>query len=391
METLNSHFFIQRKINNYSLSYFSTLSNIDDIHFINDDKYNDFPLNDLFKILKYFNVNENDLKNLKNLFEIIGILLSFSKFGVTKKWNIELKNRLNIEFKKLGLKEKDINNIFNYILYISDFNSRLRDDNGKDMNIFMLKNIDNGNEFILKLIELGASRDVILDDILLKDLTELLNLLGSYNYEELNKIIENRMNDLIVSFKNTVIIDKIEERKKRKIKIKKLNVTHYKKYLNLDLKIFINKCKIDSVNFFMNQANEVIELLPLSFKPIENVLSKLYNKNIDMLTNKLNKLEYNINSMKDVLEIKDMERRNFKKKMNLDGIRNMEMIIKSINEKITLSKDNEADYLNRINKFDHEIENPLIDIITTIINDLTLDLNVKQLMIEKATLEYDLT
>jgi|SRR5229473_307744 len=352
----------------------------------------------LLNNLEDFDISKDDLNNLEEFILTIGELLSVSKLGVTKRGVIELKRNLGIEFKKLGVKVKDIESIVNYISNISELNNIVKDINVKDINVKDFNSGDKkildgngkGEQLLLKLIEIASNKNVNLDDKLLEELIDLFNLLGSYNYSTLNNIIDIKMNKLILVFKNLISIDKREIYRKRKMKIQHLNISHYTKVLNSYLKSFINECKIESVNYFMKRANIINELLPHKFKPLQSVISKLYDKNIDMLSRRILNLEYSKNSMKDLVKIKEDVIRKFKDNVNLDGIRNMDILIKSINDNLRLSNHGIHNYFNRLNKFDIVDSNHLVNILKNIIDDDTLELNERQLMIENATLEYDL-
>src|SRR5229473_878928 len=303
----------------------------------------------LLNNLEDFDISKDDLNNLEEFILTIGELLSVSKLGVTKRGVIELKRNLGIEFKKLGVKVKDIESIVNYISNISELNNIVKDINVKDINV---KDFNSGDKKILD---------------------------GNGKGEQ-----------LILVFKNLISIDKREIYRKRKMKIQHLNISHYTKVLNSYLKSFINECKIESVNYFMKRANIINELLPHKFKPLQSVISKLYDKNIDMLSRRILNLEYSKNSMKDLVKIKEDVIRKFKDNVNLDGIRNMDILIKSINDNLRLSNHGIHNYFNRLNKFDIVDSNHLVNILKNIIDDDTLELNERQLMIENATLEYDL-
>jgi len=75
--------------------------------------------------------------------------------------------------------------------------------------------------------------------------------------------------------------------------------------------------------------------------------------------------------------------------VKLAGIKNLDKIAQWINTQqinIIASSDFEGNRINRMDKFDRDIINPLSDIILNILNDNTLTLEEKQLAIERATL-----
>jgi hypothetical protein len=135
------------------------------------------------------------------------------------------------------------------------------------------------------------------------------------------------MNKLILSFENLINSNKQEFYKKRKLVIRHMTVERYTKELNLYLKIFNGECRLESVKYFMNKLDAIIDLIPSKFEVVRNIISDLYNKNIDKLTSPVKLLQYDRTSMADVKRIRELELTKFKENVKLDGIKNLELIV----------------------------------------------------------------
>jgi len=293
-----------------------------------DDKFRSEELVSLFNFLDEFNVGAEDRKRLEDLILIVGQLLSISKLGITKKGVMELKGNVIDLFDSIGLKSEILYNILKYIDKVSEECSKSRLINYTSNNIKskLVKEYNNNNknmvekymindneEFLLKLIEIAARRNVVLSDSKLQEIIEILNLLGSYNYDDITRIIEGLMNKLMIDFNDIVSQVKKESYRKRKLIVKNMTIDNYTKELDSNFDAFLIKAKEISVNYFTDKSKNLIELLtlpppdnkknllhlPNKYNSIFSVIINLHHRNIERLTKKFDKLlNYNRESMK---------------------------------------------------------------------------------------------
>jgi len=362
-------------INISSIRYMSTLSK-HNISLVND-------FGDIVNSLEIINIDKEELNKIEEVLNIIGRLLSITKYGITKKGHSVLLLNLRKELRNIGLTNIDINKIISTILMKAEDSWNLEKDN-LEINL-------NGIEenFVLRLIELSSRRKVKLDNDKLEELMEFIKLISYYNDEGLNKIIIERMNDLKLSFEETVNLTKREFYRKRKLIVRDLTVERYSKYLNEHLKYFNKHSKLDTVKYFMNKLDGITELMNSKFEVVRSIISDLYKSNIDKLISTVNLLQYDRVSMEGVNIVREWELNKFHGNVKLAGIKNLDKIAQWINTKqINILPD--SNRINRMDKFDSDIINPLSVIILNILDDNTLTLEEKQLSIERATLNYDL-
>jgi len=133
--------------------------------------------------------------------------------------------------------------------------------NNKNINKVENYKINDNEEVILKLIEIADRRKVIfiLSDSKSKiaEIIEILNLIGTYNYDDLTKNVELLINTLINDFNEIVSQDKREFYRKRKLIVREMTHERYSKELEDSLEAFYIKCRQISVNFFTNYSKEL--------------------------------------------------------------------------------------------------------------------------------------
>jgi hypothetical protein len=376
----------------------NNLNDIGDYKLFIDDRFRSEELSKLFGFLDGFNVQIEDRKRLEDLILVVGQLLSISKFGITKRGVAELGRNVIDLFGSIGLKEEIINNIFKHIEKVSEESSKER----LNKSILVVKGynknkghqiykINENEEFILKLIEIADRRKVVLSDSKIAQIIEILNLIGSYNYDDLTKNVELLINKLLNDFKEIVGMEKREFYRKRKVIVRDMTIERYSKDLDSNLSAFYIKCREISVNFFTNYSKNLIELMDERYTVIFDGIVNMHNQNIERLTKKFDKLlDYNKESMKLVSSIKKEGKLNIKKNIKLDSIIQLKEIMDKIDKEYPL--DNKQYNVNtksgKIEKYNLD-NNPLTMIIEEIINDGKLDLVKKQLAIEKALIHYD--
>jgi len=77
--------------------------------------------------------------------------------------------------------------------------------NNNNKNMVEKYMINDNEEFLLKLIEIAARRNVVLSDSKLQgNYWRYWILLGSYNYDDITRIIEGLMNKLMIDFNDIV-------------------------------------------------------------------------------------------------------------------------------------------------------------------------------------------
>jgi hypothetical protein len=375
--------------------------NIENYKLFIDDKFRTEELSKLFGFLDEFNAGNEDRKRLEDLILIVGQLLSISKFGVTKKGVIKLSRNVIGLFESIGLKEEIVNNIFKYIDKVSEESTKgrliqsikvVKGYNNKNINKVENYKINDNEEVILKLIEIADRRKVILSDSKIAEIIEILNLIGTYNYDDLTKNVELLINTLINDFNEIVSQDKREFYRKRKLIVREMTHERYSKELEDSLEAFYIKCRQISVNFFTNYSKELIELMDKRYIVIFDVIINMHNQNIDRLTKKFDKLlDYNKQSMSLVNFTKNIDIVQIKNNIKLDSIFQLKDIMDKIDKEYPLENINNNDNikLGKIEKYTLK-NNPLTTIIDEIIHDEKLNLQQKQLAIEKALLHYDL-
>jgi hypothetical protein len=276
-----------------------------------DDKFRGEELLKLFDFLDEFNISSEDRKRLEDLILIVSHLLSISKFGLSKKVRANLRESLINLFNSIGLDSKKMGDIVNYIdkvkienlnnkyNLVKEYNNNNNNNNIKDVKDIKYNiNIKNNDDFLLKLIEIADKKNVILSDEMLTDIDKILNLIGMYNYDVITKQVENLMKDLIFDFYYIVNLEHREKRVKRVFKKIPMNLYHYTKDLNYYMKMFLINVQKSCSNYFIEHANNLIELLPSKFKIIFNDIINLHKLNILRLSKKYdNLLNYDRPSM----------------------------------------------------------------------------------------------
>jgi len=358
-------------------------------------------LSNLFKFLDDFNIDASDRKKLEDILILVGQLLSVSKLGLTKRAANVLKSILMNEFKGIGLNNSKINDIFIYVNKLSEDIIKGRMINYK--NIMLISDLLKGqnkdmlgkNElFILELINIASVKNVILDNSILQEIMDILNILDNYNYDDINKQIEHKMKDLILDFQNLISKKSYKVRRKGKYINKPYTLNIYSKTLNTFIKIFMNSCKVISVNYLKNKSEEIIKMLPKQFKNISKIINILHIKNVEILTMRFDKLNYNRESMKIVNTIRDLKINILKDNVHIDSIIILQEILELMNSKFNINKNNHVNnnvnIVNRMEKYEFNMNNPLTVILSKIIDDDRLDIVSKQVAMEKASLTYDL-
>lgn len=334
-----------------------------------------FKNNTIINILNKYNIDEKIIDEIENEITVIGLIFATVKDDLTIDHIKNLKKEIYERFESFGIKLSVISKMFN------EFERSIaKEENDEEMLELDI--------FIERINEIVKKKNVLLSNKVLNRLQRILKI--SNNIIEFAKdFVTKDFKKEIDKFKECIIKELLESSKLvnkvkgRKNRLKAMNASDYKGEFSIVIDINVHKIKTEVIKWLMSKDKELLSKLLSDMNKMREVLFDDYKENVEGILLESYPLNYNIRSMKSVVNKKESESLYFLHKFNAENIRKIDELNRTIK-----SWGDEKLLINKIEKYN--INEPLMKLIRTIINNSMLGNREKQIGIEKLCLEYDL-